>query len=247
MANVSYQLYCSRNWPIDEVLPMLAKTGYSQVEGYRGLWTDAAAFRGKLDDHGLSMTSCHMGLDVCAGETAATIQTAKTLGIQKVYVPFLAPDDRPSDAAGWAKIGQQVAETAKPFNDAGLSLGWHNHDFELIDLGGADRPLDLIAAGGDEVKLELDLGWVKRAGENPVNWINKFGSQITAVHIKDIAPNGENADEDGWADVGHGVMDWPAITDALKYIGIDHLVAEHDNPNDHARFAQRSLATISAF
>ena len=61
--------------------------------------------------------------------------------------------------------------------------------------------------------------------------------------MKDRAPEGENVDEDGWADVGYGVMDWTAIA-ALTAAKVPRFVLEHDNPSDVERFARRSLATV---
>ncbi|MFT5625128.1 MAG: sugar phosphate isomerase/epimerase [Lentimonas sp.] len=110
-----------------------------------------------------------------------------------------------------------------------------------------EMPLDLMMAAAPDMKLELDLGWVTRAGEDPVAWINKYAGRIAAAHIKDVSPAGENVDEDGWADVGHGVMDWVVIHAALQAAGVDHYVLEHDNPSDHQRMATRSLATASNF
>jgi sugar phosphate isomerase/epimerase len=240
-----YQLYCSRNFPpLNDTLAMLAKAGFTEVEGYGGLYGDLPALKAALDANGLTMTSGHFGLDMVEGDPAATISTARTLGMKKVYVPYVMPADRPADAAGWAAFGARLAKMGKPITDAGFQFGWHNHDFELLDLGGGETPLDLIGAAG--VGLELDLGWVRVAGHDPVAWIGKFASQISAVHIKDIAPDGQNRDEDGWADVGYGIMDWTAIKGALDAAGITHMVVEHDNPKDHARFATRSIATLKA-
>jgi sugar phosphate isomerase/epimerase len=81
-------------------------------------------------------------------------------------------------------------------------------------------------------------------------WIEPLqGSRITAAHVKDIAPAGENADEDGWADVGHGTMvDWPAImARPARRRHVKHFVMEHDNPKDHARFAKRAIASAARF
>ena len=52
---------------------------------------------------------------------------------------------------------------------------------------------------------------------------------------------------DGWADVGHGVMDWQKIVPAMHAAGIELMVLEHDNPSDAIRFAERSFATASSF
>ncbi|MDP5358947.1 MAG: sugar phosphate isomerase/epimerase, partial [Paracoccaceae bacterium] len=82
---------------------------------------------------------------------------------------------------------------------------------------------------------------------DPVAWIKKYAGRISTVHVKDIAPDGQCTDEDGWADVGHGIMEWPAIHAALQAAGVDHYVVEHDNPKDDRRFATRSLAAIQNF
>ena len=241
---LSYQLYCSRNWPLDDTLAMLSATGFAHVEGYGGLFGDGAdALRAKLDANGLSMTSSHMNLKDCEADPAAAVELAKALGVQKAFIPHIMPDDRPTDAAGWSAFGARLAALGKHFEDAGITFGWHNHDFECVEVDGA-YPLDLIA---EHVALELDIGWVARAGHNPVDWINKYGSKIVAAHIKDIAPKGENTDEDGWSDVGHGTQDWAAIDTALQVAGVDLYVTEHDNPSDHARFASRSLASMKSF
>ena len=241
--SISYQLYCSRNFPpLADTLAMLSKAGYAEVEGYGGLYSDVAALKAALDANGLAMTTGHFGMDMVENDPSGTIATAKELGIRNVFVPYVMPADRPSDAAGWAAFAARLAQMGQPIKAAGLGFGWHNHDFELLDLGGGETPLDLIAAAG--VDLELDLGWVRVAGHDPVAWIGKYAGQISAVHMKDIAPEGQATDEDGWADVGHGIMDWTAIKGALDAAGITHMVAEHDNPKDHTRFATRSLATL---
>jgi sugar phosphate isomerase/epimerase len=246
MPTIAYQLYCSRNFPpVEDTLAMLARTGFSNVEGYGGLYDDVEGLRRGLDANGLSMPSGHFALGMIENEPDRTIEVARRLGVQKVFVPFVNREDRPTDGRGWAGFATRLAEAGKPIRDAGLAYGWHNHDFELQDLGGLDTPLDLIAQAG--LDLELDLAWVARAGQDPARWLHKLGGQVTAAHVKDIAPPGEAQDEDGWADVGHGVMDWAAIRAELAAHGIDHWVIEHDNPSDHARFARRSLETVQGW
>ncbi|MDO6590973.1 sugar phosphate isomerase/epimerase [Loktanella sp. D2R18] len=248
MTKISYQLYCSRNFPpLEDTLQMLSETGFKEVEGFGGLFDDLDGLKAGLDATGLKMTSSHFGLDMVEGNASKAIAIAKELGIQEVIVPFVMPDDRPVDAAGWAAFGTRLAEAGKPFQDAGLVFGWHNHDFEFVATETGELPLDLIAAASDALMFELDLGWVARARLDPVAWIQKYAGRIAAAHIKDIARAGENADEDGWADVGHGTQDWAAIHAALQEAGVDHYVVEHDNPKDHARFASRSLAAIQKF
>lgn len=246
MTAFSYQLYSSRNFPpLEDTLSMLGRLGYAQVEGFGGIFAgldDFSGLRGHLDAAGLTMPTGHFGLDMVAGESARVLEIARALDMKAVIVPAIGPDERKQDAAGWERLGKTLAEAGKPYLDAGLKFGWHNHDFEFADLGGADKPLDLILAGGDDLSLELDLAWVVRGGEDPRHWIAKYAPRLIAAHLKDIAPAGECTDEDGWADLGQGIMDWPTLMQDLRGTPCKYFVMEHDNPSDHERFARRSLA-----
>ncbi|MEL7345182.1 MAG: sugar phosphate isomerase/epimerase [Pseudomonadota bacterium] len=245
MPTIAYQLYCSRNFPpLEKTFSMLRDAGYDAVEGYSAMYGDVAATRTALDEVGLSMPSAHFGIDLIEGDLDAALGIARTLGVKKVIVPYLMPDERPTGLAEWTAFATRLAELGKPVRDAGFAFGWHNHDFELADIGGV-TPLDLIAQAG--VDLELDLGWVRATGQAPLDWLVKYGEQTTCVHIKDVAPDGTCADEDGWADVGYGTIDWSPIKTELETHGIDHWVVEHDNPSDDARFATRSLATLKSW
>lgn len=248
MTHISYQLYCSRNHPpLAGTLKMLAEAGYQEVEGYGGLFGDLDALKAGLDATGLRMTSSHFALDMVEDDPAAAIAIIKALGIEKAFVPYIMPEMRPTDTTGWIAFGKRLAEAGKPLRDAGIPFGWHNHAFEFDATETGEMPLDLIAAASDDLLLELDLGWVRVAGHDPVAWIKKYAGRISTVHVKDIAPDGQCTDEDGWADVGQGIMEWPAIHAALQAAGVDHYVVEHDNPKDDRRFATRSLAAIQNF
>lgn len=251
MTSIAYQLYSSRNFPpLGDTLMMLADLGYERVEGYGALMDDAEGLReleAGLAKSGLSMPTAHVALDKVKSDPQGVIDLANRLGISAVVIPYLQPEDRPLEIAGWRVLAAEVAEAGKPIRDAGLSYGWHNHDFEFFKLASGEFPLDLIMAGGDHVMLEFDLAWAAMAGEDPLVWLEKYGSRTVAVHIKDIAPKGENVGEDDWADVGHGRLDWKGLYDAIQSHNVPHLIIEHDNPSDHRRFASRSLEAVRAF
>lgn len=247
VTKLSYQLYSSRNFgPLDKTLAMVSALGYAQVEGYGGLYASddgLEALKAALGATDLRMTSGHFGLDMVEGDPDRATRVAKDLGMEHVFVPHLAPDQRPATDDGWRDFGARLQEAGKPLKDAGLAFGWHNHDFEFAKDGGA-HPLDLILDGGPELDLELDVAWVVRGGQDPLAWIDKYKDRLVAAHVKDIAPDGENADEDGWADVGDGVMDWTGLMTALREAGCGLFVVEHDNPSDDARFAERSMTFL---
>ncbi|NRB17390.1 MAG: sugar phosphate isomerase/epimerase [Rhodobacteraceae bacterium] len=247
MPAISYQMYGSRNWALAETLAMLSAAGFSEVEGYGGLYDDPDGLQAALQQNGLRMTTGHFGLAEIEADPQRVIDLAKRFGMEAVFAPFIVAGARPNDLAGWQAFASSLVEAGKPIQDAGLSFGWHNHDFELVDLGAGVTALDVIAQASPDLKLELDIGWVIRAGQDPVAMIQKYGSQIKVAHIKDVAAQGAGLDEDGWSDVGHGVADWAPIHAALQAAGVDRYVLEHDNPNDHQRFATRSLTAVTSF
>ena len=248
MTDFSYQLYSSRNFgPLEVTLEMVAKCGYKQVEAYGGLYEDLDRLEKALAVNCLSMPTGHFDLNLIEKTPNKAIEIARRLGMTAVIVPFLNPGDRPADAKGWTSFADRLSEAGKPILDAGLTFGWHNHDFEFNNLEGDEKPLDLILQSENGVSLELDLAWVAVGGESPAEWVKKYASKLVSVHIKDIAPKGECVSEDGWADVGYGTMNWFEIMDAVRETKCSYFVMEHDNPSDDVRFAQRSIAAASKF
>lgn len=247
----SYQLYSSRNFPpIADTLHMLARAGYGAVEGYGALYADdaaVAATAAALKETGLTMPTGHFGLEMLETEVARVLDIARRLKIERLYCPFLLPQDRPQDADGWRAFALRLDRAGAPYRDAGLGFGWHNHDFEFRPCADGAIPQALLLDTAPALEWEMDVAWVIRGGADPLPWIARYAGRITAAHVKDIAAPGQNPDEDGWADVGHGTVDWPVILAALRGIGVRHLVMEHDNPTDHWRFATRSIAAARGF
>ena len=84
-----------------------------------------------------------------------------------------------------------------------------------------------------------------RGGADPIAELQARAHKVVAVHVKDLATAGECADEDGWADVGHGTLDWLSIMAAVHATPAKYFVVEHDKPSDAARFARRSFDNIA--
>jgi sugar phosphate isomerase/epimerase len=91
------------------------------------------------------------------------------------------------------------------------------------------------------------VAWLVRGEADPVLWLTRYQDRIVSVHAKDLALPGTMSDEDGWADVGHGVLDWRnTLAPACVAHGAQWLVAEHDMPSDPARFARNSFAFLNS-
>ncbi|WP_117192700.1 sugar phosphate isomerase/epimerase family protein [Rhizobium terrae] len=253
MTKLSFQLYCARNFPpLSDVLKKVAQAGYTEVEGFGGIYatldeTGLKALRADLDANGLTMPTGHFGIDLLEKEPQQALLIAKTLGLDAIYCPHLVADQRPTDAAGWFAFGRRLQDAGKRYQDAGYTFGWHNHDFEFKTLADGSTPQEQILAGGPDLAWEIDVAWVIRGGADPFAWIESYGNRIKAAHVKDIAPAGENMDEDGWADVGHGTVPWNDLMAALRKTSAKYYVLEHDNPKDLDRLLTRSIASFKTY
>jgi len=244
MTHFSMQLYSARKFPpLSETLKQLAELGYAEVEGFGGLYSDLDGLVAGLKESGLKMTSGHFSLEALEDDVEGCIEIAKATGMKSMYCPAVPQEERTKDADGWTALGARLQAASKPYVAAGFKFGWHNHAFEFVPCADGSIPLDLMFAACPDLTWEVDVAWIIRGEADPIAFINKYADRINSVHLKDIAPDGECEDEDGWADVGHGVIDWAPIMAALSKSNVDHYVMEHDNPNDMERFARRSLAS----
>ncbi|MEO1364558.1 MAG: sugar phosphate isomerase/epimerase [Pseudomonadota bacterium] len=247
MTPFGFQLYTARDVPsFPALLTDLATMGYTHVEGFGGVYADPHAFRSAMDGAGLTMPSGHFGLaDLRDGfDTCANI--ARTLGVQTIIAPFLDEADRPVDAGGYKALASDLAALHRRCADAGFGFAWHNHAFELEPLQDGSIGMDVILTEAPDVAWEADMAWVIRGGADPMAWVDQYGSRMVAVHVKDIAPAGENADQDGWADLGAGTVDWPVLIAAITAQAGNTVlwIAEHDNPRDPRAFATGAIGAF---
>ena len=241
---ISIQLYTLRNLgDVDLILDTVAAAGYKNVEGIGSHLDDAAVVAPKVKSRGLSMTSSHVGLVALRERPAAVIEACRAFGFTDLNMPAVPPEMRQMDAAGWRAIGKELAEMADRFARSGISLGYHNHHWELEKKEGETTALALLfdEAAGSPLKWQVDVAWLVRGNADPKAWMNNYATRITAAHVKDIAPAGQNLDQDGWADVGSGILDWKDLWRACEFYGARHMVVEHDKPADPGATARNSL------
>ncbi len=246
--DVSFQLYSARNdTPWEGVIRDIAEFGYTQTEGFPGVYSDPKGFRNLLDTHGVNMPSGHFPLEMLEDDLSKVLAVASTLGMSRIYCPMLDPASRPSDRTGWQAFASRLQAIWARVRDSGLEFGWHNHDFEFRAGADGTIPMQEILESAPDIGWEADIAWIVRGGADPMDWISDYGGRITAAHVKDLAPSGGNEEEDGWADVGHGTMDWRSLMTALRTAGCNLYVVEHDKPSDARRFAGRSIAALRSY
>ena len=244
---VAAQLYTLRNYrSLEDRLLAVAEAGYDGVETLGAHDMSARDLKAKLERHGLEVCSSHWSPRELFGDLDTALRFSDELGDSVLVFPWLAPDERPGHAEGWRELGRRLGGLARQARDAGKRLLYHNHDFEMARFGDA-LALDLVLEeAGEALGLELDLAWVVRGGEDPQALLARYAGRVPRVHVKDLAAEGENASEGGWADVGHGRLDFASLLPAAKRAGAEWFVVEHDQPRDPLRTLRRSLVFLRA-
>jgi len=107
---------------------------------------------------------------------------------------------------------------------AGLSLLYHNHDFEFKPNEDGLVLAEYILQNTDPryVNFQLDLYWATVAGADIKGFINKYQGRIKAFHVKDMNEDGS------MAPVGQGKIDFASIFTLREKAGLEFFVAEQD-------------------
>ena len=84
---------------------------------------------------------------------------------------------------------KRADEMAERLGEHGIDLYYHNHHVEFVKYDG-QYLLDIIKDNTKKMGFELDIHWIHRGGENPVEFIKQYAGRIRLLHLKDyrIAP-----------------------------------------------------------
>lgn len=224
---ISLQLYTLRDDTAKDfagTLRRVADIGYAAVElaGHGGLST--RELKSVLDDLHLQVSGSHVGLDALESNIRQVVDDALTLGIKYLIIPAIG-EERRRDIASWKQTAETFNTIGETLQTFGMTLCYHNHDFEFQRLESGEFGLDYLYANTDPlfVKAEIDTYWVMKAGQDPVAYVKKLAGRVPLMHIKDRDP------KDGFfAEVGTGDLPLDALVAAAAEIGTAYLVVEQD-------------------
>ena len=247
---VGLQLYSVRDFLAADFKGTLKKVkeiGYDYVEP-AGLYNiPAVDFKAALDEAGLTAICAHVPYAEMVADPDKVIADYTTLGVKFIAIPYLGDDDRPA-AKNFENVLAYIKEFGKKCADAGITLLYHNHDFEFVKMPDGRYGLDYMYETVDAslLQTELDCCWVKVAGEDPASYIRKYAGRCPVVHLKDFTGEKSNnmynliglketaktTSTFAFRPVGYGKQDVPSIITAAIESGALYLVVEQDNPGE---------------
>lgn len=249
---VGVQLYSIRDSveaDMHAALKKVKELGYDGVE-FAGLFGNKPAdIRAWCEELGLNPISAHVPLDEMLADTRGTFAAYKEIGVRYVVVPYVTEERRPG-AAKFDETIEEIGRIGKIASEMGLTLLYHNHDFEFKKVDG-EYGLDILykKVPAEYLQTELDTCWVNVGGENPADFVRKYTGRAPVVHLKDFHMSGKlpkhlyaliGLDDDKTDDepstfefrpCGSGMQDMPAILAASVDAGASWVIVEQDEPS----------------
>jgi sugar phosphate isomerase/epimerase len=240
---LAIQLYSVRQQmaeDLDGTLAAVAAAGFVEVEAAALPKRTAKEIRASLDRAGLKCVSAHHGFADLAPNFDELAAYDAELGAK--YVICSSPGHRTAPAAGTSKFSlddwHYNAERFDDFGDraakAGLQFGYHNHihEFDIVD---GMVPYDELLNKTDpkKVTFELDCGWARVAGHDPVELMQRHPNRFSMLHVKDfhlkdIEPGPNH--EPKVTELGRGDIHYPpVIAQAKKNQTIRHAFVEQES------------------
>ncbi|MGI4733961.1 MAG: sugar phosphate isomerase/epimerase family protein [Janthinobacterium lividum] len=241
---IGLQLYTVRE-PMQQdatgTLAKVAKMGYNSVEG--ATYTGSQKFYGMapaeftkvLKQNGLIMPSSHyrLGEEQDKGQPVQgtilhgwdqAVDDAAQAGVKYMVCAYLAEAER-GNMDHYKYIAEQLNKAGERCKKAGIQLCYHNHDFEFAAQDGK-LPYDLLLNGTDKnlVKMELDLYWATKAGQDPVAMFKQHPGRFPLWHIKDM----DKTEKRNFTEVGNGSIDFKRIFAQAKLAGMQYFFVEQD-------------------
>ena len=251
--DISIQLYTARNFqPYSSILNFFSKSGIANIELFGLESLNIEELKEMMESSSISSKSTHVGFESLKN-SANIIERAKKMNIQHVIVP--APPAKGDDFKDqftmneeeWMAFGKKLSSYVSIFEDAGLTLGYHNHSYEFKPLPSGKLPIECMMEHNDNLKFEIDLGWAIAGGADPKPWIEQYSNKIIACHLKDFFNRDKDMlDHDNQSAVGDGFINWKDLIASMKEINCELFILEHDDPKDYQDYTLRSLNNLES-
>lgn len=226
---------------LDHILGTLAGTGFVGVEPetqFLGSLSRAEPLHAALQDAGLELAALTLVEDwPAAEETAderrradeclALLQHFPDTLLNLCQMPTSRPDGG-SEKGDPLRERQDnllacVNEIARRFHDAGIAVGYHPNSPDTSIFRTADD-YGILLGGLDAqvVGWIPDVGHIARVDIDPLALMREYRPLINHIHYKDMAADG------AWVEMGHGTIDFRAITGFLFDTGFDGWIVVED-------------------
>jgi len=229
---VGLQLYSVRDLQpkdFDGTLAKVHAAGYREVEAAGYYDRKASEFRQAMDKAGLRCISTHHPMGVLKPKLDETVAYAHDLGLKYIVCSSAIRKDPAAQGKltldDWRWMADELNHAGEKVKAAGMTLGYHNHTPEFGREGNTIFYDELLRLTDPKlVVFEMDCGWVRAAGQDPVAYISWSPERFPLLHVKDLSkgPGGELHSNI----LGKGIIDYKPIFRAAT--GLKHYFIEQE-------------------
>jgi sugar phosphate isomerase/epimerase len=224
-------------------LRQLGAMGYREVEAAGFFDHSPSQVKQAMDRAGLRCVSAHYPMAQLQPKLDEIIQFGKDLGLKYIVCasPTLKDPSRVKDAGSraareamtlddWRWNAEQFNRIGERVNAAGIRFGYHNHMTEFRTENGVLYYDELLRlTDPTKVTMELDCGWMVLGGKKPADYLTRYPSRFSMLHVKDFKLGGApGSAPPPSTELGRGNIDYRPIFEAAKKANIEHAFVEQE-------------------
>ena len=242
---IGYAMYSARELTTDpesmrKVLSEIAKMGYQGVEFFLYHDTEPGELKKMLEEFGLEAIGTHVHKPRWDADAQGEIDYAVKAGIPYLVYPYVDASLRTEEY--YRALPAILKDLAAQCREKGIQLQYHNHDFEFEKIDGM-AVMDYLLEQEKSFTFELDTFWCRYAGIDAMGYMEKLGSCVPMIHIKDYLGAGKDGVE--FTAIGTGKLDNTQVILKAREMNKDWLIVELDNSPLHPlESAQISIEAI---
>ncbi len=234
-----------------DTIRRVAEMGYKSVQITPPSFSNAKDVAAQLAQYGMTADSAIHTVMTIPENVGKITETATLLGTDVVRTDSIPPEWRIHEE-GYHRFAEHLNRCGRLLKEQGLRFMYHFHAFEYIKLGDV-RGMDILLTetNPDYVLFQPDVFWLASAGTEPSEELKRYRGRMAYMHLKDyvIVPSGTDTLEVTKAvsaPVGVGNLNWPAILETAKSLGVENLVVEDDfncycDPFESAQISYNNL------
>ncbi|HWY55097.1 MAG TPA: sugar phosphate isomerase/epimerase [Terriglobales bacterium] len=241
------QLYSVRDLlprDYEGTLRSLGAMGYREVEAAGFFDHTPSQVKQAMDHAGLRCVSAHYPMKELQAKLEEIIQFGKDLGLKYIVCasPMLMDPSRMKDAGSrevreamtlddWRWNAEQFNRIGERVNAAGIRFAYHNHMTEFRTENGVLYYDELLRlTDPPKVTMELDCGWMVLGGKKPADYLTRYPSRFSMLHVKDFKLAGvrPGSAPPPSTELGRGNIDYRPIFEAAKKANIEHAFVEQE-------------------
>src|SRR5690606_14050624 len=232
--NIGVQLYTLRDQlaeVFEGTLRHVAGLGYEGVEFFHYCDIPAARNKDLLVELGLVAIGCLIQLrsDYVYYQDETDYYITSIVSNNAIR-PWLTEELRSVEA--WQQHLVDLAAIGKACTEQGIELMYHNHDFEFSTRIDGQMVFEALfeRVPAEDLKVEMDIGWVQFSGIDPVAYIQKYAGRLPLLHLKDYLKESRDPEKTiDTVELGEGDLPLEAIVKAASDADVEWIIVEQDS------------------